>query len=230
MEIEHNGTLGNPQLHLHELGNDFARIKLDNTNGTNAWTIGGYIASNPRNDRFNILNGNTELLSLTGEGRLGLGVGISPKTDLHVGEDQRVLIGKDTIGSGTKLMFLPDLHAFRVGFLSSGAASTYWNRDSIGLYSFASGRNTRAQGLGATAMGRDTEATNNFAFASGFFSNADGEYSTAMGYNSDAFAKGSTALGYSCDAEQDYSFAVGYFAEAQAKFSMALEILPLLNP
>ena len=133
-----------------------------------------------------------------------------------------MLFGTDTLGNGDKLMFLPDLHAFRVGTVASGAASTYWNRDSIGLYSFASGLNTRAQGFGATATGRDTEATNSYAFASGYFSNADGQYSTAMGFNTDALALGSTALGYSTDAEQNYSTALGYFAEAQAIYSTAI--------
>ena len=147
---------------------------------------------------------------------------LAPKLPLHVGNGRRVLFGIDTLGNGDKLMFLPDLHAFRVGTVATGAASTYWNRDSIGLYSFASGLNTRAQGFGATAMGRDTEATNSYAFASGFFSNADGQYSTAMGFNTDAFALGSTALGYSTDAEANYSFAAGYFAEAQAIYSVAL--------
>ncbi|NNF02506.1 MAG: hypothetical protein HKN22_07455, partial [Bacteroidia bacterium] len=152
-----------------------------------------------------------------------VGVGVSdPITGFHVADNTRVLFGVDTVGAGDKLMFLPDLHAFRVGTIATGAASTYWNPDSIGLYSFASGLNTRAQGFGATAMGRDTEATNSYAFASGFFSNADGQYSTAMGFNTDAFALGSTALGYSTDAEQNYSFAAGYFAEAQAIYSVAI--------
>lgn len=223
LEIELQGSASYPQLLLHEVGNDFARLKFDNTNGSNDWTIKGYISSNTRNDILTFNNGDAgDLLTLKGNGRLGLGVGTSPKTDFHVAEDLRILFGKDTLGSGDKLMFLPDLHAFRVGNLAVGAASTYWNRDSIGLYSFASGRNTRAQGFGATAMGRDTEATNSYAFASGFFSNADGEYSTAMGHNSDAFGKGSTALGYSCDAEQDFTFAVGQFAEAQAESSMSI--------
>ena len=154
-------------------------------------------------------------------GRVGIGVS-SPKTGLHIKEGKRILFGSDTSGNGDKLMFLPDLHAFRVGTVATGAASTYWNRDSIGLYSFASGLNTRAQGFGATAMGRDTEATNSYAFASGFFTNADGQYSTAMGFNTDALALGSTALGYSTDAEQNYSFAAGYFAEAQAIYSVSI--------
>lgn len=161
-------------------------------------------------------------MTITGDGEVGIGVGISPKTAFHVGNNRRVLFGIDTLGNGDKLMFLPDLHAFRVGTVATGAASTYWNRDSIGLYSFASGYNTRAQGFGATAMGRDTEATNSYAFASGFFSNADGQYSTAMGFNTDALALGSTALGYSTDAEENYTFAAGFFAEAQAIYSVAI--------
>ena len=222
-EINANSSLSDPHILLHENGNDYARINFDNNNGSNYWTIAAYIASNNKNDRLNFWNGTSgDVMSLTGDGELGLGVGISPKTTFHVGDNRRVLFGTDTLGSGDKFMWLPDLHAFRVGTVATGAASTYWNRDSIGLYSFASGLNTRAQGYGATAMGRDTEATNSYAFASGFFSNADGQYSTAMGFNTDALALGSTALGYSADAEENYSFAAGYFAEAQAIYSVAI--------
>ncbi len=222
-EITTNSSLTDPHILLHEDGNDYARLNFRNNNGSNYWTIASYIASNNKNDRLNIWNGvGGDILSITGDGRMGLGVGISPKTTFHIGNGERVLFGTDTLGNGDKLMWLPDKHAFRVGTVATGAASTYWNADSIGLYSFASGLNTRAQGFGATAMGRDTEATNSYAFASGFFSNADGQYSTAMGFNTDAFALGSTALGYSTDAEQNYSFAAGYFAEAQAIYSVAI--------
>ena len=223
LNIYANSSLADPHILLQEDGNDYARINLKNNNGDNYWTIAAYIGSNNKNDRLNFWNGTGgDLLTLTGDGELGLGVGVSPKTAFHIGDGNRVLWGTDTIGSGDKLMWLPDLHAFRVGTVATGAASTYWNRDSIGLYSFASGLNTRAQGFGATAMGRDTEATNSYAFASGYFSNADGQYSTAMGFNTDAFALGSTALGYSTDAEANYSFAAGYFAEAQAIYSVAI--------
>lgn len=223
MEIFHNSSFSDPHIQLHENDNDYARIRFQNINGSNFWAIQGYTANNVRNDRINFYNDESgEILTLAGDGRLGLNVGISPKTEFHVGNGGRVLFGTDTLSFGDKLMFLPDLHAFRVGTVSTGAASTYWNRDSIGLYSFASGHNTRAQGFGATAMGRDTEATNSYAFATGYFTNADGQYSTAMGYNTDAFATGSTALGYSSDAEANYSFAAGYFAEAQAIYSVAI--------
>ena len=154
-------------------------------------------------------------------GKVGIGEN-TPKVSLHIGENQRVLFGADTVGAGDKLMWIPDLHAFRVGALSTGTASSYWDRDSIGQYSFAAGLNTRAQGFGGTALGRDTEAFGSYSFASGYFTNADGQYSTAMGFNTDALALGSTALGYSTDAEENYSTAIGYFTEAQAIYSIAL--------
>jgi len=223
LEVYQNSTLSDPHILLHENGNDYARMNFKNNNGSNYWSIAGYIASNHKNDRLNFWNGvGGDVMTITGDGEVGIGVGISPKVNFHVGNQKRVLFGLDTIGAGDKLMWLPDLHAFRVGTVATGTASVYWDRDSIGLYSFASGLNTRAQGFGATAMGRDTEATNSYAFASGFFSNAKGQYSTAMGFNTDAFALGSTALGYSTDAEQNYSFAAGYFAEAQAIYSVAI--------
>ncbi|MEL6592139.1 MAG: hypothetical protein AAFQ68_18735, partial [Bacteroidota bacterium] len=223
LEINTNGTLSDPQILLHEDGNDYARLNFDNNNGSNYWSIAAYVASNVQNDRLNFWNGTTgDVMSLTGDGQLGLGVGISPKTELHVGNDRRVLFGTDTLGPGDKLMWLPDLHAFRVGTVSTGAASTYWNRDSIGLYSFASGLNTRAQGYGSTAMGRDTEATSSYAFASGYFTNADGTYSTAMGFNSDALGLGSTALGYSTDATGNYSTTLGFNTRAQSIYSTAI--------
>ena len=154
-------------------------------------------------------------------GKVGIGEN-TPKVALHIGNNQRVLFGADTVGAGDKLMWIPELHAFRVGALSTGTASNYWDRDSIGLYSFASGLNTRAQGYGGTALGRDTEARGSYSFAAGYFSNAFGQYSTAMGFNTDALALGSTALGYSTDAEENYSTAIGYFSEAQAVYSISL--------
>ncbi len=223
LEVFSNGNLSDPQILLHENGNDYARLRMQNNNTGNYWSIAAYIASNNQNDRLNFWNGTSgDVMTITGDGQVGIGVGISPKVAFHVGDTRRVLFGADTLGAGDKLMFLPHKHAFRVGSLSTGASSTYWNSDSIGLYSFASGYNTRAQGYGATAMGRATEASNFYAFASGYFTNAYGQYSTAMGYNTDALALGSTALGYSSEAEQNYSFAAGFVAEAQGIFSVAL--------
>ncbi len=154
-------------------------------------------------------------------GRVGVGIP-NPAVRFHVADGASVLFGADTVGAGSRLLWWPARHAFRVGYLASGTASTYWHPDSLGEYSFASGINTRATGFGSTAMGRDSEANGSYSFATGFFTNADGQYSTALGFNTDALGLGSTALGYSTDAEENYSFAAGYFAEAQAIYSVAI--------
>ena len=212
LEISTVSELNKPHIQLNEESNDDVRIRFQNTNVGNYWTIGAYIGVNAKGDRFKFSNQtNGDLMSLTGDGQLGLGVGISPKTKFHVGNEMSVLFGTDTLGPGDKLMFLPDLHAFRVGTVATGAASTYWNRDSIGLYSFASGLNTRAQGYGATAMGRDTEATNDYAFATGHFTNADGRNSTAMGFSTDASAIYSVAIGNAVRAQSYASTAIGSY-------------------
>ena len=126
LEINANSSLSDPHILLHENGNDYARLQFENNNGSNYWTIAAYIASNNQNDRLNFWNGTGgDVMTLTGDGQLGIGVGISPKTELHVGNNKRVLFGIDTLGNGDKLMFLPDLHAFRVGTIATGAASTY---------------------------------------------------------------------------------------------------------
>ena len=49
-------------------------------------------------------------------------------------------------GAGTRLMWIPSRSAFRAGTVSdvSGNGSKYWDKDSIGLFSFATGFNTIA--------------------------------------------------------------------------------------
>ncbi|WP_179320305.1 tail fiber domain-containing protein [Winogradskyella helgolandensis] len=228
LELSHDSSLSNPHILLNEEENDYARLNFKNNNNSEdvQWTIAGYIATNEegRNDRLNFRNDRSgEVMTITGNGQVGVGVGVTPKANFHVGNNKRVIFGQDTIGSGDKLMWLPDRHAFRVGTLNTGPSSVYWNTGTyydyfheeeinyIGLYSFASGHNTRAQGTGATAMGRDTEATNDYAFASGYFTNAHGQYSTAMGFKTDALAEASTAFGYETKAESFNVTAIGRF-------------------
>ncbi|WP_304232568.1 hypothetical protein [Jiulongibacter sediminis] len=47
-------------------------------------------------------------------------------------------------GDGTRLMWIPSRSAFRVGTISNGSNS--WDADSVGLFSFATGYNTKAKG------------------------------------------------------------------------------------
>ena len=80
-------------------------------------------------------------------------------------------------GSGNRTFWYADKAAFRTG----GAASTQWNIDNIGNYSFAAGFASQASAISS--------------FATGNFSTASGEFSSAMGNSVFAKSKSGTALG-----------------------------------
>jgi Head domain of trimeric autotransporter adhesin len=113
-------------------------------------------------------------------------------------------------GAGTRMMWLPEKSAFRVGTIGS----TQWDAANIGLYSFASGRRTLASGLSSTAMGDST-------LASGAYSFAMGQYDTASGFNSVAMGLGTVASGSSSLATGFYTTASGGFSNAMGNNSLA---------
>src|SRR5215831_12759043 len=117
-----------------------------------------------------------------------VGIGItSPKARLHVADSSVlfsavgdiVLVQANTpaVGAGRRMMWYPDKAAFRVGYVSG----PNWDKDSIGIYSFAAGNNTKAFGASSTALG--------------FFTKAPGFLSTAMGAGTIASGANSTAMG-----------------------------------
>ena len=148
-------------------------------------------------------------------------------------------------------MWIPSRSAFRAGTVSdvSGNGSKYWDKDSIGLFSFATGFNTiasdytstamgqnsKASNFSSTAMGRNTVASGTISTAMGLSSVASGDISTAMGRNSVASGINSTALGNSLSsgdystamgsntiASGNYSTAMGNFTKAQGDYSTAI--------
>jgi len=89
-------------------------------------------------------------------GNVGIGT-ITPKARLHVADSSVVFTGSATIfdflpapsvppppisGGGTRMMWYPQRAAFRVGFVNG----LNWDKDNIGLFSFASGYSTKASG------------------------------------------------------------------------------------
>ncbi|EDP94951.1 hypothetical protein U8527_15450 [Kordia algicida OT-1] len=81
--------------------------------------------------------------------------------------------------------------AFRVGSVDG----TQWNDSNRGLYSFAAGRNTRANGVGTTAFGKDTQAITSYSTALGDGTIAGGYASLVVGVgtksnNSSQFVNG----------------------------------------
>ena len=113
-------------------------------------------------------------------------------------------------GAGTRLMWIPLRSAFRAGTVSdvNGIGSKYWDKDSIGLFSFATGFNTRA--------------TEQFSFATGLNTTASGYTSTAMGYKTTVSGGASTAMGGYTLASADFSTAMGYSTTASGYYSTAM--------
>jgi Chaperone of endosialidase/Head domain of trimeric autotransporter adhesin len=107
-------------------------------------------------------------------------------------------------GAGTRLMWIPAKSAFRVGTVYG----PFWDADSIGTWSFATGVNAVSTG---TASG---------AFGDGVLSSGYGSH--AFGVNLMASADYAIAMGYSCRATKPSSFAVGYGAWATGDAAIAI--------
>lgn len=148
-------------------------------------------------------------------------------------------------GEGTRLMWIPEKSALRVGTV----LADQWNAGNIGVHSIACGLNTiasgstsMAMGYGAFAagdyafsMGYGTEATSDGAIATGvntnafgaqsasfnFFTTASGSSATAMGHSSVAAGSGSIATGLSTKANGNYSLAAGNLSRADGWGSAA---------
>ena len=96
-------------------------------------------------------------------------------------------------GAGTRMMWIPSRSAFRVGTIYY--YPTFWDDVNIGLFSFATGADTKAYGKLSTAMGIQTTALGFSSTALGAYSIASGDVSTSMGYFTTASGLYSTAIG-----------------------------------
>jgi Head domain of trimeric autotransporter adhesin/Chaperone of endosialidase len=135
-------------------------------------------------------------------------------------------------GEGTRMMWISSRSAFRVGSVFNNA----WDGTNIGLFSFASGFNSKASGYGSTAMGiftraigtistamgDGTTASGNYSTAMGDGTTASGNYSTAMGSNTTASEYNSTAMGFQTDASGQYSTSMGYQTNASGLQSTSM--------
>ena len=174
-------------------------------------------------------------------GKVGINTA-TPQAMLHVKDSSVLFTGAATLpvsagnppvsGAGSRMMWYPDKAAFRAG----NVGFTQWDKDNIGDYSFATGKNTRAigdgstamgevteaSGPGCTAMGRNTHASNYISTTMGHFTVASGYISTAMGYNTDATGDYSTAMGLGTKASGVRSTAMGSFTTASGVHSTAI--------
>lgn len=148
-------------------------------------------------------------------------------------------------GSGTRLMWIANKSAFRVGTVTG----TQWDYDSIGPWSFAAGFDTKASeensislgykteasGFASVALGYGTKASGSFSTAIGqssiassnsvsigYQTNSGGFYSVALGNSTGAFGNNSTALGYGGIAYGNSSIAMGYSTVSSGSYSSAI--------
>jgi len=177
------------------------------------------LSVSPTTPMLMVGNGNdntsrSNAMTILKNGRTGIGTS-SPSGRLHVADSSVVFSATGDIpvsagntpisGPGRRFMWYPDKAAFRAGYVST----TYWDRDSIGLYSFGVGSNTTARGDYSLAFGYVTTSKGNNSMAGGIGSVALGQSSVAIGNTSAAYANYSVALGSNTVAKAVGSFSVG---------------------
>jgi len=132
-----------------------------------------------------------------------VGIGTTtPKAGFNVAEEKTVLFGKNISGQGSKMMWIPELSAFRAGAIGNVSTSQYtsqgdstiWNMDSIGLFSFAGGYQNISKGIGSTAFGAHNASRGWFTNTLGYENVAIGELSTAIGH--DNYCTGNTCFAF----------------------------------
>ncbi|MER3329573.1 MAG: hypothetical protein RIF34_08360, partial [Candidatus Kapaibacterium sp.] len=136
-------------------------------------------------------------------------------------------------GSGTENKFFFDNS--KAAFRAGGISNKFWDIDSLGQNSFASGNNTKAIGTSSTAFGKSTRATGasstslgesttasgTNSTAMGIYSNATGSYAISAGFNASSSGNTSLATGLSTTASGDYSTSMGGFTDAIGSYSTA---------
>ncbi|MBP6680061.1 MAG: DUF1566 domain-containing protein [Saprospiraceae bacterium] len=101
------------------------------------------------------------------------------------------LISPPVSGPGTRLMWIPQKSAFRVGSTDAG----HWDAENIGLFSFAGGLNTTASNPYSFAMGAGTSSKGLASTSLGWFTSATGHSSVAAGFRTRAKSYSSFAIG-----------------------------------
>ncbi len=167
------------------------------------------------------------LHNINATGRVGIGTN-APSAQLHVAGGNVVFTGNNefpwgydsvtvpTNGPGYRMMWIPAIGAFRVGY----TYDNFWSADSLGPFSIAMGEGPTASGLNATAIGH-------FSMASGYSSVALGEsraydyWSTAIGHNNAAYGISSLALGESTISSGENAATMGKWTTASGINSLA---------
>ncbi|HNU88755.1 MAG TPA: hypothetical protein PKJ94_10710, partial [Ferruginibacter sp.] len=215
------------------IGSDADVLK---NNLSNAGAI-GYLAAVDTSNAL-VLGSINGVNGATAQANVGIGT-TKPLAMLHVKDSSVLFSGPAALpvtpgdppqsGDGIRMMWYPAKAAFRAG----RAGPVNWDKDSIGLYSFAAGYGTRAKGNYATSigyfcyatgtyavsLGYNTSAHGNYGFSAGQTSHASGLYSVAMGQSSVGYGRSSVGIGENGYATGDYSTSFGFASTASGENS-----------
>jgi len=191
---------------------------------------------------------------LFAQGRVGINT-TTPLALLHV-KDSSVLFSGGSLpavpgnppasGAGIRFMWYPAKASLRAG----DPGNLGWDKDSIGIYSFAVGNTTKAKGdysfaagfnasaledysvaigrqltssgIGSTAFGYGGQATGLASFTANYFSTAEGSYSTSIGFSTHSSGQMALSTGYDTEAAGIVSIAGGYRCQSPGSYSVAL--------
>lgn len=159
-----------------------------------------------------------------------VGIGTNtPVARLHVLDSAVLFSGPSTVseptgyappvsGPGVRLFWYPQKAAFRSG----GVSGTFWNKDSIGKYSFATGYDTKAKGAYSFSAGISSEATGDYSVALGYANIADGPRSIGLGGTNYLTGIGSVSIGTYNQSLGDNAIGIGYGNKSTGPTSIAI--------
>jgi hypothetical protein len=210
LDVSGLSNVSTPQLWLRDTGtNNFARINFSNASGSNYWAVAGYNNADNTLERLNFYNHATgDLMSISGDGRIGIGTGSSG------------ILGYSQLTTKS--------HHFYAGYFSSD--SSYGR----GLYA----ENLTAGGIGLFANGgingilAETSGGASGSDGFGFTAAVDGEaLATGVGVNYGIYGYASNATtNYGVYADGDMAYTGSLIHASDAKFKENVQtISPVLS-
>lgn len=193
----------------HSTNNESAYFGVNAANDLNIYKYG-------TGDILLGINGTNHVI-IKPNGNVGVGT-INPLARLHVADSSVLFSGPTFVpittsylppaeGPGTRMMWYPQKAAFRAGTVDA----LQWDKDNIGIWSFAGGAHTTASGAGSVALGFASNAIGSVAMALGNSNYAIGDASFTTGNSTIAYGYNSAAMGLYTKAKSNNSMVIGIY-------------------